>query len=83
MGEDKEQNLKNMEQFFCSDLNIKKMLMNHAPDGKYAYDQDSRMEYADKLFELLKDLEYEFSKTFAIFGGETKDFVQNALEKYK
>lgn len=85
MGEDEQKNFKMVEEFFLSDLSVKNILINNAPEMKYAYNQDAEMEYADKLFETLEDIEYEFSKMLNVFfsNPEVKEFVQNSLEKYK
>ena len=85
MEEEEQKNFKKIEEFFKSDLAIKNILMDHAPEMKYAYNQEVEMEYADKLFEALKDIEYEFSKILKVFenNAEVTKFIQDSLEKYK
>lgn len=53
-----EEKLQNMDKFFKYDLEIKKILYETMPKEEYRYSNDTLIEYSDKLFQALNDVEY-------------------------
>ena len=76
---EKTNKLEEMEKFFKSDINIKKILLNVAPKEINAYDKDACITYGTKLFDALKDLEYEFSDV--TIGLSVNKYANSILKK--
>ena len=56
--------------FFKKDMEIKTDLMNLAPKPIDEYSEESRMNYLDKLFSALKDMEFRFKTIAKNFNRE-------------
>ena len=57
-----EQNLENMENFLKIDLEIKEKIAELAPDNIDFENEDSKIEYSDKMFKGIKELQINFSQ---------------------
>lgn len=58
--EKRNQTYDGLKKFFDIDMKIKRELLRLAPTEKDDASEESRMEYADKLYEAIRDLEAEF-----------------------
>lgn len=63
--DEKQKRFKEFERFFDGDLLVKNTMMDMAPTDADNIDEDSRIEYSDRLFDGLKII----SKTFEGFGS--------------
>ena len=77
-----EQNLENMENFLKIDLEIKEKIAELSPDNIDFEDNESKIEYSDKIFKGIKDLQYSFSNLMRSFDlpSELVEEVQNKLK---
>jgi len=50
--------LENMEKFFKYNLEVKRILANTMPKEANKYNKESMMDYSDKLFKAINDIEY-------------------------
>lgn len=66
------ENLEKMEKFFKYNLEIKNILYNTNPKEADKYNKDTIMEYSDKLFKALNDIEYYINVILDKF-----EFLQN------
>lgn len=58
--------LQNLEQFFDYNIEIKKMIATY-PD---IYTQEDAIEYVDKMYKKLQDMEYMFTKILKMLGND-------------
>ena len=66
------ENLEKMEKFFKYNLEIKNILYNTTPKETDKYNNETIMEYSDKLFKALNDIEYYINVILQKF-----DFLEN------
>ncbi len=66
----RKENYKALVDFFKKDMEIKTDLMNLAPKPIDEYNEDSRMDYLDRLFSGLKDMEFKFKAIVRSFNME-------------
>lgn len=76
------QNLENMENFLKIDLKIKEKIAQLAPENIDFENEDSKIEYSDKIFKGIKELQSSFSKLTENFDLpiEMVEEVQNKLK---
>lgn len=63
-----QENFERIKRFFESDMRIKETLLNLAPTEKDDFNEESRIEYTDRLYKRLRDLELEFIEGVPKFG---------------
>ena len=80
--EERRQNFEKLKSFFNSDIRIKNSLLDLAPTEKDNYDEESRIEYIDRLYKELKYMEFEFLKICKNFGGQ-EDTVKEKLSEIR
>lgn len=84
--EQRKQKFRSLKKFFKTNLEIKQKLLNLAPTELDDIDVETRMQYTDKLFNALNDLEIEFDIMIReIFGDESEliETVKNHFSKSK
>ncbi|MDD2489637.1 MAG: hypothetical protein PHY26_00055 [Bacilli bacterium] len=74
-----EENLKNIELFFNYNMKIKNLMYDLAFKDEYAYNQESLIEYGNKLFKTLDIIESYLLKILLIFEYDEKYII--ALKK--
>lgn len=77
--------LKKFKDFFTSDMKIKETLLELAPTETDDISEESRIEYTDKLYKELKNLEVEFIEMAQNFGNnpEVAQTIKSHFEKAK
>lgn len=68
MSNSADQNLKALKKFIKTDLSIKNDLLQLAPNNEDNFDEASKINYTDKLYQSLKYLEFDFKSSFEGFG---------------
>ncbi len=68
MSNSADQNLKALKTFIKTDLSIKNDLLQLAPNNADNFDEASKINYTDKLYQSLKYLEFDFKSIFEGFG---------------
>ncbi len=68
MSNSADQNLKALKKFIKTDLSIKNDLLQLAPNNADNFDEASKINYTDKLYQSLKYLEFDFKSSFEGFG---------------
>ena len=58
--EKREKRFESLKKFFESDMQLKQTLLELAPTEKDDFNEESRMQYTDKLYKELRDIEREF-----------------------
>lgn len=58
----------NLKKFFASDMKMKENLLNISPKEIDDYNEESRIEYTDKIYKKLREYEIEFEKIVENFG---------------
>lgn len=76
-------NIKKLEQFFKYDLEIKNILYNATPKEEYRYDKNSLIEYSDKLYKFLNDIEFDLKKILSDFKLDYKNFINKIFKIYR
>ena len=76
----RQQQYKALVDFFKKDMEIKTDLINLAPNPIDEYSEDSRMDYIDKLFSELKDMEFKFKSILKNFNMESQ--LQDVFNAY-
>lgn len=76
----REEQYKALVDFFKKDIEIKTTLMNLAPKSIDEYSEDSRMDYLDRLFSELKDMEFKFKAIVRNFNMELQ--LENSFNIY-
>ena len=79
--EQRKENLIKMMDFFGADLNIKKILLDIAPKSMDTYNSESMIEYSDRRYEAVRDIEYYFEKMSEIAG--LKDDIKTKVKEIK
>ena len=80
-----EEKLQNIEKFFKYNLEIKKILHATIPKEEYKYSKEILIEYSDKLFKALNDVEYYLNvilEKFS-FSNSDKTYFQNFIKALK
>jgi len=80
-----EEKLQNMEKFFKYNLEIKKILYTTSPKQEYKYSKDLLIEYSDKLFQALNDIEYYMNVILEKFNfsNQDKSYLKNFIKALK
>lgn len=80
-----EEALKKFKDFFTSDMKIKETLLELAPTETDDISEERRIEYTDKLYKELKNLELEFIEMNKNFGNnpETAQIIKEHFDKAK
>ena len=58
-----QKNLETLKNFIKTDLSIKNDLLELAPNKTDNFDESSKINYIDKLYKSLKDLEFDFKSS--------------------
>ena len=71
--------------FFKKDIEIKTTLINIVPKSTDEYNEESRLEYLDKIFSELKNIENQFNEIIKNFNIENKlkDSFKTYFDKIK
>lgn len=80
-----DEELQNIEKFFKYNFEIKKILHTTIPKEEYKYSGDILIEYSDKLFQALNDVEYYMNvilEKFNFSNGD-KTYFQNFIKALK
>ena len=79
------ENLEKMEKFFKYNLEIKNILYNTMPKETDKYNKDTIIEYSDKLFKALNDIEYYVNTMLENFSFVEKDkeYFKNFIKALK
>lgn len=80
--EQREEKYKALVDFFKKDSQIKQTLMSIAPKASDEYNEDSRMEYLEKLYSELNDIEFKVMGILKNFNMESM-LAQNYKEYFK
>lgn len=77
--------LENMQKFFKYNLEIKNILYNAMPKETDKYNKDAIMEYSDKLFKSLNDIEYYINSILDKFNynDEDKKYFNNLIKIFR
>lgn len=67
-----QKNLETLKNFIKTDLNIKNDLLELAPNKTDNFDESSKINYIDKLYKSLKDLEFDFKSSLKGFNFDNK-----------
>lgn len=80
-----EEALKKFKDFFTSDMKIKETLLRLAPTEMNDINEESRIEYTDRLYKELKNLELEFIEMTQNFGNnpEVAQIIKSHFDKEK
>lgn len=73
----------NLKKFLGSDMKIKEMLLKLAPTEMDDSTEKGRMQYCDKLYKALKDLEVEFISMFQNIAGGNQDIIKKIKTHFK
>lgn len=77
--------LNNMEKFFKYDIEVKNILFSVSPKEEYKYNNDSVVEYSEKLNQAIKDIEFYISsilRSFNFFDSD-KEYFNNFIKLLK
>ena len=77
--------LEALKQFIKIDLEIKNELMKLAPTLTDDFDESTRIAYVDKVYDSLKDFEYQFQSSLKGFkmGKDVDESIKNFFRKLK
>lgn len=80
-----QENLEKMQKFFKYNLEIKNILYNTMPKETDKYNKESIMEYSDKLFKAINDIEYYIDVTLNNFdfSEEDKKYFRHFIKALK
>lgn len=67
-----QKNLETLKNFIKTDLSIKNNLLELAPNKTDNFDESSKINYIDKLYKSLKDLEFDFKSSLKGFNFDNK-----------
>lgn len=67
-----QKNLETLKNFIKTDLSIKNDLLELAPNKTDNFDESSKINYIDKLYKSLKDLEFDFKSSLKGFNFDNK-----------
>lgn len=67
---ERQKNFEKLKKFLNSDFSIKNSLVELAPNEMDNYNEDSRIQYVDKLYKELNDMEYEFTNMCKNFSKD-------------
>lgn len=67
-----QKNLETLKNFIKTDLSIKNDLLELAPNKTDNFDESSKINYIDKLYKSLKDLEFDFKSSLKGFNFDDK-----------
>ena len=76
----RQQQYKALVNFFKTDMKIKTKLINLAPNPMDEYNEESRIDYLNKLFSELRDMEFKFKLILKDFNMESQ--LQDAFNSY-
>lgn len=94
MENNKEKNLKDLENFFDIDMKIKQAIIDLAPNEDYRYNSDYLIEYSDKINSYFNEIEYYINKLTQSFDlniyqegikekmKQIKERIQNSGSKF-
>ena len=80
MSNSADQNLKALKKFIKTDLSIKNDLLQLAPNNADNFDEASKINYTDKLYQSLKYLEFDFKSSFE--GFALSEAVNESLTEF-
>lgn len=85
IGDSMQDKLDNMEKFLKYNLEIKNILYNTMPTEKDKYTKEAIIEYSDKLFKALNDIEYYLNNILERFSFSDKDkeYLKNFIKALK
>ena len=81
MENNKEKNLKDLENFFDIDMKIKQAIIDLAPNEDYRYNSDYLIEYSDKINSYFNEIEYYINKLTQSF--DLNIYQEGIKEKMK
>jgi len=81
----KNEKLEALKQFIKIDLDIKNELMQLAPTPTDDFDESTRIAYVDRVYESLKDFEYQFQSSLKGFkmGKDVDETIKKFFRKLK
>ncbi len=62
ISEEAKQAFEKLQMFFDTDLKVKEIMSDNAPNAAYQYNQEYISQYSDNLLEMIKDLKFYFKK---------------------
>ncbi len=62
ISEEAKQAFEKLQMFFDTDLKVKEIMSENAPNAAYQYNQEYISQYSDNLLEMIKDLKFYFKK---------------------
>ena len=75
-----QKNLETLKNFIKTDLSIKNDLLELAPNKSDNFDESSKINYIDKLYKSLKDLEFDFKSSLK--GFNFNDKINESLTEF-
>ena len=80
-----DEKLQNIERFFKYNFEIKRILHDTVPKEEYKYNKNTLIEYSDKLFKALNDIEYYINVILEKFNFSTEDkkYLKNFIKALK
>lgn len=81
MENNKEKNLRDLENFFDIDMKIKQAIIDLAPNEDYRYNSDYLIEYSDKINSYFNEIEYYINKLTQSF--DLNIYQEGIKEKMK
>lgn len=78
-----EENLKKLEMFFNNDLKVKKILHELEPKESYKYNNDSCIEYGNKLYKSIEDIEFYIIQISNKFFPNEEQYCKNYFTALK
>ena len=81
----KEESLENMKKFFKYNMEIKKSMYNTMPKEADKYSKETIMEYSDRLFQAINDIEYYINVILENFEfpDSEKSYFSNFIKALK
>ena len=70
----------NFKRFLQTDMKIKETLVGLAPTTMESYNEESKLEYLDKIYKTMKNLKLEFTDIAKSFDFESG--IQDAIQRY-
>jgi len=80
-----DEKLMNIEKFFKYNFEVKRTLHSAVPKEECTYNKDALIEYSDKLFQALNDVEYYINVILEKFNFSKSDktYFQNFIKALK
>ena len=79
--DEKQRNFQKIQKFCQTDVKIKEILYNLAPDERFKYDEDYKINLSDKMFDSLKEIKYYLNNVLDDFNMKEYKSHLNNLQK--